>query len=58
MALKIKLIEELGHQVTKVTVDGQPVSAKKKVSVSDLWKFYRDREKQESDEIIEIQKST
>lgn len=56
MALKIRSIEELGGQVSKVTVEGQPISAKRSISVKELWEFYRDREVREADDkIIEVE---
>ena len=47
MPLAIRSIHPIDAQVSKLTMEGQPVSASKEVSVSDLWKYYQDQEDRE-----------
>ncbi len=41
MALRVKIIENIDPQVSRVTMEGVPVSAEKELSASEILKVYR-----------------
>jgi hypothetical protein len=43
MALRVKIIENIDPQVSRVTMEGVPVSAEKELSASEILKIYRRR---------------
>jgi hypothetical protein len=48
MPLTIKDIEKIASQVSRVTMEGKPVSSKEELPVSVILQIYKDRENFES----------